>query len=63
MNDGSTFSRSITAGAIAFFVELTFPSGGRYPFKETTAVRVIPDTLPYPPPTPMHNSAAARGGM
>ena len=38
------------AGWTAFFVELTFPSGGRYPFKTTTGVRVMPDTLPYPPP-------------
>jgi PhoPQ-activated pathogenicity-related protein len=38
------------SGWTAFFVELTFRSGGRYPFKETTAVRVVPDRLPYPPP-------------
>jgi PhoPQ-activated pathogenicity-related protein len=38
------------AGWTAFFVELTFPSGGKYPFKETTGVRVLPDTLPYLPP-------------
>lgn len=38
------------AGWTAFFVELTFPSGGKYPFKMTTAVRVLPDTLPYPSP-------------
>jgi len=38
------------AGWTAFFVEFTFPSGGKYPFKMTTAVRVLPDTLPYPPP-------------
>jgi PhoPQ-activated pathogenicity-related protein len=37
-------------GWTAFFIELSFPSGGKYPFKETTAVRVLPDTLPYPPP-------------
>lgn len=37
-------------GWTAFFVELTFPSGCKYPFKFTTAVRVTPDTLPYPPP-------------
>jgi PhoPQ-activated pathogenicity-related protein len=35
-------------GWTAFFVELTFPSGGRYPLKFTTAVRVLPDTLPHP---------------
>ncbi|MEN6608535.1 MAG: PhoPQ-activated protein PqaA family protein, partial [Bryobacteraceae bacterium] len=39
-----------TKGWTAYFVELTFPSGGKIPFKFTTAVRVVPDTLPYPPP-------------
>ena len=34
-------------GWTAFFVELTFPSGGEAPFKFTTQVRVVPDTLPY----------------
>lgn len=37
-------------GWTAFFVELTYPSGGKHPFKFTTDVEVIPDTLPYPPP-------------
>ena len=46
------------AGWTAFFVELSFPSGGKYPFKETTAVRVLPDTLPYPPPSPQGTAAA-----
>ena len=36
-------------GWTAFFVELTYPSGGKYPFKFTTAVRIAPDTLPFPP--------------
>ncbi len=35
-------------GFTAYFVELTFPSGGKYPFKFTTGVRVTPDVLPYP---------------
>src|SRR5205814_7303006 len=35
-------------GWTAYFVELTYPSGGKYPFKFTTAVRVSPDTEPYP---------------
>ena len=34
-------------GWTAFFVELTYPTGGRYPLKFTTAVRVVPDTLPF----------------
>ena len=37
-------------GWTAYFVELTFPSGGKYPLKLSTAVRVTPDTLPYPAP-------------
>ena len=35
-------------GWTAYFVELTWPGGGKYPFKFTTAVRVIPDTEPFP---------------
>jgi PhoPQ-activated pathogenicity-related protein len=35
-------------GWSAFFVELSFPNpGGAAPFKFTTAVKVLPDTLPY----------------
>jgi PhoPQ-activated pathogenicity-related protein len=34
-------------GWTAFFIELTFPSGCQVPFKFTTQVRVLPDTLPY----------------
>lgn len=36
-------------GWAAFFVELTYPSGGKHPFKFTTGVRVIPDRKPFPP--------------
>jgi PhoPQ-activated pathogenicity-related protein len=39
-------------GWTAYFVELTYPSGGKYPFKFTTAVRVTPDSLPFPAPKP-----------
>jgi PhoPQ-activated pathogenicity-related protein len=39
-------------GWTAFFVELTFQTGGRYPFKETSGIRVLPDTLPYAAPRP-----------
>jgi PhoPQ-activated pathogenicity-related protein len=35
-------------GWTAYFVEMTFPSGGKHPFKFTTAVRVNPDTEPFP---------------
>jgi PhoPQ-activated pathogenicity-related protein len=45
-------------GWTAYFVELTFPSGGKYPFKFTTPVRVEPDVLPYPPPKPAHAVSA-----
>ena len=34
-------------GFTAFFVELVYPSGGRYPFKFTTEVSVVPDILPF----------------
>lgn len=37
-------------GWTAFFVEMTFPSGGPFPYKLTSGVRVVPDTLPFPPP-------------
>jgi PhoPQ-activated pathogenicity-related protein len=37
-------------GYTAYFVELTFPSAGKYPFKMTTGVRVTPDSLPFPLP-------------
>ena len=36
-----------TEGYTAFFVEMTFPSGGAAPFKFTTATRIVPDTLPF----------------
>ena len=38
------------AGWTAFFLELTFNSGGRYPFKETSGIRILPDTLPFAAP-------------
>ena len=38
------------AGWTAAFVELTFDTGGSVPLKLTTAVRVLPDTLPFPAP-------------
>jgi PhoPQ-activated pathogenicity-related protein len=36
-------------GWTAYFVELTYPSGGKYPLKFTTPVRVTPDVYPNPP--------------
>lgn len=41
-----------SAGWTAWFVELTFPTGGKYPLTFTTPVRVVPETLPFPPPAP-----------
>lgn len=35
------------SGFTAFFVELVYDSGGKYPFKFTTEVSVVPDVLPY----------------
>jgi PhoPQ-activated pathogenicity-related protein len=36
-----------TDGWTAYFIELTFDTGVKNPWKATTAVRVIPDVLPY----------------
>ena len=35
------------SGYTAFFVELVYASGGKYPFKFTTEVSVVPDVLPF----------------
>ncbi|MEO8026078.1 MAG: PhoPQ-activated pathogenicity-related family protein [Bryobacteraceae bacterium] len=40
-------------GYRAYFVEMTYPSNCKYPFKFTTAVRISPDTLPFPSKTPV----------
>ena len=37
-------------GWTAFFIEFTFPGPGKYPLKFTTAVRILPDTEPFPLP-------------
>ncbi len=37
-------------GFTASFVELTYPSGMKYPLKVTTGVKVMPDTYPFPAP-------------
>lgn len=46
------------AGFTAYFVEMTFPSGGKYPFKFTSGVRVTPDVYPFQMP-PKQNPAAS----
>jgi PhoPQ-activated pathogenicity-related protein len=43
------------SGWTAYFVEFTYPSGDKLPLKFTTGVRVVPDTLPYPPFEPKKN--------
>ena len=45
-------------GWTAFFVELSFATGGKYPLKLTTAVRVLPDTLPFAAPLPKRPTGA-----
>jgi PhoPQ-activated pathogenicity-related protein len=47
-------------GWTAYFVELTFPSGSKYPFKFTTPVRVTPDVLPFPAPKAAASMAGAQ---
>ena len=37
-------------GYAAYFVEMTFPSGAKYPVKFTTGVKVLPDKYDYPAP-------------
>ncbi len=39
-------------GFTAYFIELTFPTGSKYPLKFTTGVKVIPDVYPFAPPKP-----------
>jgi len=39
-------SKPVT-GFTAFFVELVYDSGGKYPFKFTSEVSVVPDVLPF----------------
>jgi len=39
------------SGFTAFFVELVFPTGKKYPLKFTTEVSVVPDVLPFKMPT------------
>ena len=34
-------------GFTAFFIELVYDSGGKYPFKFSTEVSVVPDVLPF----------------
>ena len=47
------------AGWTAFFVEMTFPTAGKYPLKVTSGVRILPDALPYPAPKPKRVTSQA----
>lgn len=38
------------SGWTAFFLEVTYPGPGKAPFKFTSGVRIVPDTLPYAKP-------------
>jgi PhoPQ-activated pathogenicity-related protein len=50
-------------GWTAYFVELTFPTSGRFSLKLTTGVYVTPDTLLHPPPAAAQRpNAAVRNG-
>ena len=41
-------------GFAAYFVELTYPTGGKYPLKVTTQVKISPDRYPFPAYKPEH---------
>jgi PhoPQ-activated pathogenicity-related protein len=47
--DGSWIGRPTTPkeGWTASYVEVSFDTDGGFPFKESTAVQVLPDTLPF----------------
>jgi PhoPQ-activated pathogenicity-related protein len=51
-------------GWTAFFVEMTFDGGGSVPFKATSGVRVLPDTLPHsdldPAKAPLETAPAGK---
>lgn len=47
-------------GWTAFFMELTFASGGAAPFTFTTDVKVLPDRYPFAAPVPAKPMAAAQ---
>jgi PhoPQ-activated pathogenicity-related protein len=51
-------------GWTAYFVELTYDTGTKLPYKVSTAVRVVPDVLPHAdkdPSAPVDQTAAPRG--
>ena len=50
--------RPPATGWTAFFIEMTFATGGKYPLKLTTGVRVLPDKLPYAAPVAKPHTGA-----
>jgi PhoPQ-activated pathogenicity-related protein len=50
-------------GWSAFFIELTFAGDGKHPFVETTGIRVVPDTLPYPAFRPQRPATAGQSSQ
>ncbi len=50
-------------GWTAFFVELTFDSGGPVPYKFTTEVNVVPDTLPFADKLSFDNAGNANSAV
>jgi PhoPQ-activated pathogenicity-related protein len=47
-------------GYTVYFIEMTFPSTGKYPFKFTTGSYVTPDTYPFPAPVPGQTKVGPR---
>jgi PhoPQ-activated pathogenicity-related protein len=50
-------------GWTAYFIELTFPGPGLYPYKFTTSVRVTPDRLPFGPPPEESRATSGTAGV
>jgi PhoPQ-activated pathogenicity-related protein len=48
-------------GWTAYFVQMSFPSGGPFPYTFTTGIRVTPDVLPFNSPPPAEGVAPAAG--
>jgi PhoPQ-activated pathogenicity-related protein len=49
-NDKGVYDATVKApekGWTAYFVELLFDSGGALPYRFSTEIRVVPDTLPF----------------
>lgn len=53
IDDGNIVTATVETpanGFSAYFIELTFPSGTKYPFTITTPIKVTPDRYPFDPP-------------